>query len=74
MIDDVVQTSAADMLPPYDPATFWMQFRHDIATIKSVRLHFVEGSNAELVRVALRDAASRRRRAARDRARPARDG
>jgi pimeloyl-ACP methyl ester carboxylesterase len=43
MIDDVVQTSAADTLPPYDPATFWMQFRHDIATIKGVRLHFVEG-------------------------------
>jgi pimeloyl-ACP methyl ester carboxylesterase len=45
MIDDVVQTSAADTLRPYDSAKFWMQFRHDVATIKGVRLHFVEGGS-----------------------------
>jgi hypothetical protein len=26
MTDDIVHTSAADTLPPFDPATFWTQF------------------------------------------------
>jgi pimeloyl-ACP methyl ester carboxylesterase len=43
MAHDIVQTSAADTLPPFDPATFWTQFRHDTVVIKDVRLHFVEG-------------------------------
>src|ERR1700760_3754264 len=43
MTHDVVQTSAADTLPPFDPATFWTQFHHDTVVIKGVRLHFVEG-------------------------------
>jgi pimeloyl-ACP methyl ester carboxylesterase len=42
---DIVQTSAADTLPPFDPATFWAQFRHDTVAVKGVRLHFVEGSS-----------------------------
>src|SRR3984893_6056626 len=45
MTHDVVQTSAADTLPPCDPATFWAQFRHDTVAIKGVRLHFVEGGS-----------------------------
>jgi pimeloyl-ACP methyl ester carboxylesterase len=40
---DIVQTSAADTLPPFDASTFWTQFRHDVATVRGVRLHFVEG-------------------------------
>src|ERR1700741_2303347 len=43
MTHDIVQTSAADTLPPFDPATFWTQFHHDTVVIKGVRLHFVEG-------------------------------
>jgi pimeloyl-ACP methyl ester carboxylesterase len=42
---DVVQTSAADTLPPLDPATFWMQFCHDSVAVKGVRLHSVEGGS-----------------------------
>ena len=45
MTHDIVQTSAADTLPPFDPSTFWTQFRHDIVAVKGVRLHFVEGSS-----------------------------
>src|SRR3984893_42364 len=45
MTHDVVQTSAADTLPPFDPATFWAQFRHDTVAVKGVRLHFVEGGS-----------------------------
>ena len=45
MTQDVVQTSAADTLPPLDPATFWIQFRHDTVTVKGVRLHAVEGGS-----------------------------
>jgi hypothetical protein len=43
MTHDIVQTSAVDTLPPFDPATFWTQFHHDTVVIKGVRLHFVEG-------------------------------
>ncbi|MEA2914539.1 MAG: hypothetical protein QOJ15_6620, partial [Bradyrhizobium sp.] len=39
MTHDIVQTSAADTLPPFDPATFWTQFHHDTVVIKGVRLH-----------------------------------
>ena len=42
---DVIKTSAADTLPPFEPATFWTHFRHATATIKGVRLHFVEGGS-----------------------------
>ena len=42
---DVVPTSAADALPPFDPATFWKQFRHGAATVAGNRLHFVEGGS-----------------------------
>lgn len=45
MTHDIVQTSAADTLPPFDAATFWAQFRHDNVAIKSVRLHFVKGGS-----------------------------
>jgi pimeloyl-ACP methyl ester carboxylesterase len=45
MTHDIVQTSAADTLPPFDPATFWTQFHHDTVVIKGVRLHFVEGGS-----------------------------
>jgi pimeloyl-ACP methyl ester carboxylesterase len=45
MTHDIVQTSAADTLPPFDPATFWTRFHHDTVVIKSVRLHFVEGGS-----------------------------
>lgn len=43
--DDVIKTSAADTLPPFEPATLWSHFRHATATIKGVRLHFVEGGS-----------------------------
>jgi pimeloyl-ACP methyl ester carboxylesterase len=45
MTHDSVQTSAADTLPPFDPATFWAQFHHDTVVIEGVRLHFVEGGS-----------------------------
>jgi pimeloyl-ACP methyl ester carboxylesterase len=45
MTHDIVQTSAADTLPPFDPATFWTQCHHDTVVIKGVRLHFVEGGS-----------------------------
>jgi len=45
MTHDIVQTSAADTLPPFDPATFWTQFHHDTVVIEGVRLHFVEGGS-----------------------------
>ena len=43
MTHDIVQTSAADTLPPFEPTTFWTQFHHDTVVIEGVRLHFVEG-------------------------------
>jgi alpha-beta hydrolase superfamily lysophospholipase len=49
---DIVQTSAAGTLPPFDPAAFWPQFRQDTVALKDVRLHFVEGgSGAPIVLV-----------------------
>jgi pimeloyl-ACP methyl ester carboxylesterase len=45
MTHDIVHTSAADTLPPFDPATFWTQFHHETIVIKGVRLHFVEGGS-----------------------------
>src|ERR1700682_191391 len=45
MTHDIVQTSAADTLPPFGPATFWTQFHHETAVMKGVRLHFVEGGS-----------------------------
>src|SRR6202521_224969 len=45
MTHDIVQTSAADTLPPFNPATFWTQFHHDTVAIKGVRLHFVKGGS-----------------------------
>ena len=45
MTHDIVQTSTADTLPPFDPATFWTQFHHDTVVIEGVRLHFVEGGS-----------------------------
>src|ERR1700732_2578889 len=45
MTHDIVQTSAADTLPPFNPATFWTQFHHDTVAIKGVRLHFLEGGS-----------------------------
>ena len=33
MTHDIVQTSAADTLPPFEPATFWTQFHHDTVVI-----------------------------------------
>jgi pimeloyl-ACP methyl ester carboxylesterase len=45
MTHDIVQTSAADTLPPFDPSTFWTQFHHDNVVIEGVRLHFVEGGS-----------------------------
>ena len=32
-------------MPPFDPATFWSQFRHGTVAVKGVRLHFVEGGS-----------------------------
>jgi pimeloyl-ACP methyl ester carboxylesterase len=43
MTDAIVETSAADTLPPFDPATFWTEFHHDTVIVDGVRLHFVEG-------------------------------
>jgi pimeloyl-ACP methyl ester carboxylesterase len=43
MTYNIVQTSAADTLPPFDAATFWTQFRHGTVAVKAIRLHFVEG-------------------------------
>jgi len=34
--DDIVHTSAADTLPPFEPATFWTQFHHETA------VHFLQ--------------------------------
>jgi pimeloyl-ACP methyl ester carboxylesterase len=45
MTHAIVQTSAADTLPPFDPATFWSEFHHDTVIIDGVRLHFVEGGS-----------------------------
>ncbi|MEA3081719.1 MAG: hypothetical protein QOD54_1387, partial [Sphingomonadales bacterium] len=45
MTHESVQTSAADTLPPFDPATFWTQFHHDTVVVEGVRLHFVEGGS-----------------------------
>jgi pimeloyl-ACP methyl ester carboxylesterase len=41
----VIQTSAADTFPAFDPAKFWTQFRRGTVTIKGVRLHFVDGGS-----------------------------
>ena len=78
MNHDVIKTSAADTLPPFEPATLWSHFRHATPTIKGVRLHFVKrranfiaaGVATELVCVAICDAAPCGRRATRHRARP----
>ena len=45
MTHDIVQTSAADTVPPLDTPTFWTQFHHDTVVIEGVRLHFVEGGS-----------------------------
>jgi pimeloyl-ACP methyl ester carboxylesterase len=45
MTHDIVQTSVADTLPPFDPGTFWTQFHHGTVAINGVRLHFVEGGS-----------------------------
>jgi pimeloyl-ACP methyl ester carboxylesterase len=45
MQNDLIQTSAADTLPPFDAATFWAVFRHGTVTVNGVRLHFVEGGS-----------------------------
>ena len=45
MTHDIVQTSTADTLSPFNPATFWARFHHDTVVIKGVRLHFVEGGS-----------------------------
>jgi len=45
MTHAIVQTSAADTSPPFDPATFWTEFHHDTVTIEGVKLHFVEGGS-----------------------------
>jgi pimeloyl-ACP methyl ester carboxylesterase len=45
MTHDIVQTSTADTLPPFDPVTFWTEFHHDTVVIEGVRLHFVEGGS-----------------------------
>ena len=45
MNHDVILTSAADTLPPFDPAAFWTQFHHDTASVAGVRLHYVEGGS-----------------------------
>jgi hypothetical protein len=42
---DVLHTSAADTLPPFDPVSFWTRFRHATASVAGVRLHFVEGGD-----------------------------
>lgn len=47
-----MQTSGADISPPFDPAAFWTQFHHDTVVIKGVRLHFVErGSGTPILLV-----------------------
>jgi pimeloyl-ACP methyl ester carboxylesterase len=45
MQNDIVQTSAADTLPPFDATTFWTVFRRGTVTANGVRLHFVEGGS-----------------------------
>lgn len=45
MTHDIIQTSSADTLPPFDRATFWRQFRHENVAVDGVRLHFVEGGS-----------------------------
>jgi hypothetical protein len=49
MTHDIIQTSAADTMPPFDPPTFWAQFRHDAVAVKGVRLHFVEGGGGATI-------------------------
>jgi len=43
MTHDVVQTSAADTFPSFNPKMFWTQFRHGTVKVAGVHLHFVEG-------------------------------
>jgi pimeloyl-ACP methyl ester carboxylesterase len=45
MTHDVVQTSAADVLPSFNPTMFWAQFRHGTVKVAGVHLHFVEGGS-----------------------------
>jgi pimeloyl-ACP methyl ester carboxylesterase len=45
MANDIVQTSDADTMLPFDPATFWSQFRHGAIAVKGARLHFVDGGS-----------------------------
>jgi hypothetical protein len=45
MKHEVIQTSAADTRPPFEPATFWSQFRRGTAMVKGVRLHYFLGIN-----------------------------
>jgi hypothetical protein len=45
MKHEVIQTSAADTRPPFEPATAWSQFRRGTAMVKGVRLHYFLGIN-----------------------------
>jgi pimeloyl-ACP methyl ester carboxylesterase len=45
MTDEVVQTSAADTLPSFNPTSFWTQFRQGTVKVAGVHLHFVEGGS-----------------------------
>jgi len=45
MQHDLIRTSAADTLPPFEAASFWSTFRHGTVTVNGVRLNFVEGGS-----------------------------
>ncbi len=45
MQDQLVHTSVADMLSPFDAAAFWSIFRHGTVGVEGVHLHFVEGGS-----------------------------
>ena len=66
MKHEVIQTSAADTCPPFEPATFWSQFRRGTAMVKACACILWKAERrvdaaaarmaAELVRVAICDA------------------
>ena len=41
----VVPTSEADTIHPFDSSSFWQKFKHGTVTLKSIRLHYVEGGS-----------------------------
>ncbi|MEW6340775.1 MAG: alpha/beta hydrolase [Pseudomonadota bacterium] len=40
---DAIQVQADETVAPFEPQEFWKTFRHGTASVKGVRLHYVEG-------------------------------